>query len=240
MVKFNLAWVMALPLVWSIWNVYDFVKPWLEVWDVPGDARYYEIVSQIKPETVEWVEPHLGDWGFHIAALDNDIKLTNAYNHWTWNERTPPPPSLRVSRDPVNTSDPNFIESVEYFNVFSYPDQYYAYVDIDGEHIPCQAKAMGGNIDVECETDTPGQLIVMENSWSGWKVKMDGRKADLSSSPWLSTKVPAGTHSYEFRYRPWDVPLGGALSLVGVGLAIWLWVNDPKKKKKAKTAKRRN
>ncbi|MFN8387766.1 MAG: hypothetical protein U0X92_15295 [Anaerolineales bacterium] len=237
--KFNLSWLMALPLVWSVWNVYDFVKPWLEVWNVPGDARFYEIASQIKPETVEWVEPHLGDWGFHIAALGNDIKLTNAYNHWTWNERTPPPPSLRVSRDPVNTSDPNYIGSVEYFNVFSYPDQFYAYVDIDGEHIPCQAKAMGGNIDVECETAAPGQLIVMENSWSGWKAKIDGRKTTLDSSPWLSVDAPTGTHSYEFRYRPWDVPLGGVLSLAGIGLAIWLWVNDPKNKKKSKNGKKK-
>lgn len=99
---------------------------------------------------------------------------------------------------------------------------------------------MGGNIDIECQADSPGTLIVMENSWSGWKAKIDGRKAALDSSPWLSVDAPAGTHSYEFRYRPWDVPLGGALSLVGIGLAIWLWVNDPKKKKKAQTAKRRN
>lgn len=236
----NLAWVMILPLVWSVWNVYDFVKPWLEVEVVPVDALPYKIVAQIKPDTVQWVEAPYGDKEFHIAALANGIKLTNAYVNWNWREKTPPPPYLRATRDPVDTSDPNYVGSVEDVSVFSYPDQYYAYVDIDGEHIPCQAKAMGGNIDIECQADSPGTLIVMENSWSGWKAKIDGRKAALDSSPWLSVDAPAGTHSYEFRYRPWDVPLGGALSLVGIGLAIWLWGNDSKKKKKAQTAKRRN
>lgn len=229
--KFNLTWVMTLPLLWSVWNVYDFVKPWIEIWTVPEDARLYEITSQIKPDTVQWVELPFGDWGFGLVALENDIKLTNVFNHWAWRERTPPPPSLRVSRDPADISDPNYIGSVEYVNLYSYPDQYYAYVEINDEHVPCQAKAMGGNIDVECQTDAPGQLVVKENSWSGWKVKMDGVKAPLSSSTWLSTEAPAGSHSYEFRYRPWDVPLGGVLSLAGVGLAIQLRRAESKKTK---------
>lgn len=237
--KFNLAWVMTIPLIWSVWNVYDFVKPWLEIGAAPDEASVYEIVTQIKPDTVQWVELPLGDWIFGIVAMENDVKLINAYSLWGRKGRTPPPPSLRVSRDPADRSDPNYIGSVEYVNLYSYPDQYYAYVEINDEHVPCQAKAMGGNIDVECQTDAPGQLVVMENSWSGWKVKMDGVKTPLSSSPWLSTEAPAGSHSYEFRYRPWNVPLGGALSLAGVGLAIQLWRAESKKtKQKGKKSKR--
>lgn len=229
--KGNLIWAIMIPLIWSVWNVYDFVKPWLETQPVPDDIRVYEIASQIKPDTVQWVELPFGDWGLGLVAVENDIKLTNVFNHWAWKDRSLPPPYLRVSYDPADVSDPNYAGDVENISVYSYPDQYYAYVEMDGERVPCQAKATGGNIDVECQTASPGQLIVMENSWSGWKAKIDGKKTELNSPPWLSVEAPAGTHLYEFRYRPWDVPLGGVLSLIGIGLAIQLWRAESKKER---------
>ncbi|MBV6450491.1 MAG: hypothetical protein MHPDNHAH_01215 [Anaerolineales bacterium] len=230
--NFNLTWLIVLLLIWSVRDVYNFVNPWLQVWAIPEDAKFYDITSQIKPKGVQWVEPPYGEWGFHIAFLDNDIKVTNAYSLWTWRDRTPPPSFIRVTRDDVDTSDPHYSRRIEYVNVLSFPDNYYAYVEVDGTKIPCEATAAGGNIDVTCQTDAPGQLMVMENSWSGWNVRLDGRRASLIESLWLSTKAPAGEHVYQFRYRPWDMPLGAVLSLLGVGLAIWLWNNEPKKRKK--------
>jgi hypothetical protein len=38
---------------------------------------------------------------------------------------------------------------------------------------------------------------------------------------WLALAVPHGSHTIQFRYRPWDVPLGMALSLIGWGMAGW-------------------
>ena len=50
----------------------------------------------------------------------------------------------------------------------AHPDVEYAYIDTGVDSIPCRANATGGNIDVECETDRAGTLIVQENNWSGW------------------------------------------------------------------------
>jgi len=231
----SLAWLVVIPLAASIRTSYLFVKPWLEPAPSPADARYYEIAAEIKPETAQWVEPPYGDFGFWIAALENDLKITNVYHHFSWKDRTPPAPYVRVTRDEADPGTPNFIGELEYLSLFRYTENQYAYVDTGDQEIPCQATALGGNIDVTCDTETAGRLVVKENSWGGWRVTRDGEQAVLAENPWLATDAPSGQHRYAFRYRPWDVPLGSALSLMGLGLSAWLWVKAPKQEDPEKT-----
>jgi uncharacterized membrane protein YfhO len=106
----------------------------------------------------------------------------------------------------------------------------YAYVDTGDHSTPCRANAIGGNIDVDCQNDRAGILIVKENNWSGWYASRDGKPLALADAQWLSVSAPAGQHHYEFRYRPWDVPLGLLLSLAGIGLAITLWMRSSRRK----------
>ena len=51
----------------------------------------------------------------------------------------------------------------------------------------------------------------------------DGERVELKDQSWLQVEAPAGQHDYEFRYLPWDVPLGILLTLVGIGLCGWMW-----------------
>jgi len=88
---------------------------------------------------------------------------------------------------------------------------------------PCSAHGSGGMIDVTCQTAEQGQLVVEEHSWSGWQAWIDGQAVSLEQTQWLSVGLPAGSHMIEFRYWPWDVPLGLALCLVGIALALYLW-----------------
>jgi hypothetical protein len=46
-------------------------------------------------------------------------------------------------------------------------------------------------------------------------------------SDWLATFAPAGQHTFTFRYRPWDVPLGALLTLVGFAAALLAWQRAP-------------
>jgi uncharacterized membrane protein YfhO len=68
-----------------------------------------------------------------------------------------------------------------------------------------------------------GKLVVKENTWTGWKAWVDGERVPLIGEQWLEVNAPAGEHTYLFRYRPWDVPLGIALSIVGVIMCVYLW-----------------
>jgi uncharacterized membrane protein YfhO len=68
-----------------------------------------------------------------------------------------------------------------------------------------------------------GQLVVYENDWTGWYAWVDRTRTPLLSSDWLSVNTPAGKHSYQFKYRPWDVWVGIFLSISGITLSIILW-----------------
>jgi len=219
--SFSLGWLLILPLVWSVRDTHHFVQPWLEVVPEPAEANYDAIIARMKLETVQWVEVPYQEWGFQIAALEHGLKLTNAYHLWSWKDRTPPLPFVAATRDSVDPDDANFRESLENASLLDYPENHFAYIEAADRKIPCRATARGGNIDVDCRTDVPGELVVTENAWDGWKLKRDGRTAALIADPWLKTNAPAGNHHYAFRYRPWDVPLGMLLSLSGLGLALW-------------------
>jgi hypothetical protein len=66
-------------------------------------------------------------------------------------------------------------------------------------------------------------LVVRENSWSGWRAWIDGQPATLVPGQWLAVALARGPHTIEFRYLPWDVPLGLLLAVAGVALALFCW-----------------
>lgn len=80
-----------------------------------------------------------------------------------------------------------------------------------------------------CSSPAAGVLTVKENRWSGWRARVDGRRARLLPGQWLAVALPAGHHRIEFRYASWDVPVGVVLSLAGIALSVFLWRSDRRK-----------
>jgi uncharacterized membrane protein YfhO len=111
------------------------------------------------------------------------------------------------------------------------PDAQYAYITDGHTQIPCQGKSDGGHIDVTCESDTAGTLFVIERALGGWKASRDGESIPLLDGDWLAVHAPAGKHEYNFRYRPWDAPLGIGLAASGLilSLALFLRASQPSK-----------
>jgi hypothetical protein len=145
---------------------------------------------------------------------------------WQWKDRQPPDYAVEAIWDLKKPPDGSVLGRFDNLTVVAHPAVEYAYVETADGSIPCRAAAIGGDIDVECQTDRAGTLIVKENNWSGWQANRDGESVELADSPWLSVAAPAGQHRYEFRYRPWDVWVGAVLSLVGLSLAGVLWVRS--------------
>jgi hypothetical protein len=121
--------------------------------------------------------------------------------------------------------------TVENVGIYTAPpgNEYAVVKHKDDSRTVCRAQGVGGDIDVVCNIPQPGVLAVRENSWSGWAVSIDGQATPLlppklPEAPWLMVEVPAGQHTVVLRYRPWDVVVGVALALAGLGLAGWMLV----------------
>ena len=66
---------------------------------------------------------------------------------------------------------------------------------------------------------------------SGWKVFVDGKKADLTlvGDALIGVRLAQGEHTVEFTYAPLHVYLGVLLSAAGVCLFVLVCVMDRKK-----------
>jgi hypothetical protein len=80
---------------------------------------------------------------------------------------------------------------------------------------------------IEVQADGAGLLVLSEVAYPGWVCWVDGVRAPIQTVYGLlrGVRLPEGSHSVVFAYRPWPVYLGGALSLLGliVFAGIWRW-----------------
>ncbi|HZU86533.1 MAG TPA: hypothetical protein VFF78_03550, partial [Anaerolineaceae bacterium] len=171
----------------------------------------------------QWIRVPDTNYDLATILLEKGLKYSGIYRPSRWIDRTFPPPYLEATDDPQRIGTNSGILMVDGLGIIkSTENQYAAVSNSDGSLTACQATAIGGNIDVKCSLGQPGILRVYENNWDGWGVRVDGVSSTLITSDWLEVEIPAGEHFIEFRYRPWDVWLGLAISLIGIGLATWV------------------
>jgi uncharacterized membrane protein YfhO len=71
---------------------------------------------------------------------------------------------------------------------------------------------------VEATARRPGELVLTDLHYPGWKVELDGESAPLHRVNYLlrGTSLPAGRHRVEFLYEPATWRLGWIVSLVAL------------------------
>jgi hypothetical protein len=221
-VDLDLRWLLAIPLLFSLLTARAFAGS--QIRSVKSDSSVASVIAALKTPDLQWVNTPFGEHFFISPAIASGLKLAVGWQPWQWKGRPVPEPVLQADRQ---GNPPEMVPVGEVGGVPIYeapPGREYAVVGHpDGSRTVCTAAGVGGNIDIACDTPTDGILVVKENSWSGWRGDLDGRQTDLNFDRWLSVDFPAGSHSVRFRYRPWDVLLGMALSLSGVVLACILW-----------------
>jgi hypothetical protein len=220
-ITFYAIWIL-LPLVMllTIPPVYKFSR-WR--YDVHKVERPELVMQWFKTDSTEIIRVPMPDYDWTPLAIERGFKSTGVFRSWFWKDREEPTPYLEATWEPVNEYEWQY----ENLYLIRRGDARYASISTpDGGFFPCQAKAVGGHIDVSCTSNVAGTLTVQENYYSGWTVKVDGVSAPLYKSDWLKVAAPPGTHLYTFRYRPWDVWVGMAISLIGIVVAVFAWKKD--------------
>lgn len=221
----NSAWLLLLPMFISIRLGYEMNINYLKVQD---QYSLYQDVSSLQTHEIQWVATPFGELFWVEPVINQNLKLVDVNWAWKWVERKSPEPFLFANRDGAPqgyTKTDLYVNSIP---IYFREEASYAAVIHEDQLQPCTAKGLGGKLTIHCNTSSDGRLIVKENSWSGWKAWMDGERTPLLRDQWLSVDAPAGKHIYHFRYRPWDVPLGLSLSLIGIVICIYLWFSKPK------------
>ena len=214
----SLKWIVFIPiLVLSFTNVIPFDKNYLNVHK--ADISQEELAF-FQPSDAQWVNPP-SEWLPTLLSQDQKVIVWDL--HVLWKDRPRLAGYISYTSAPDNTMQ--VVSQQKDFIVIKRPEELYASVQTNNGYLSkCEAVSLGGNINVTCNTPDPGILTVLDHQFSGWYAWVDGKSKPFVAGDWLSVNAPAGKHTYTFRYRPWDVYLGGLFSLIGIGIVIWLWV----------------
>ncbi len=215
----KLSWlILFLCLLLALRTVYEYSRSWL--FTVKLDWTVAEGIAAAKTSDAQWVSVPLGLHYWGPPAAEAGLKLTRLARPSFWVDRPVPAPYFDVTTFEYDEETGELVDHIANLKFVRYPQNYYAYVETDGgDVVPCTAVSKGGHINVNCNLDKPGQLIVKENYWSGWKAWQDGSRVSMNTeSIWLSVAASAGAHRYQFRYRPWDVAVG--VVLMGIGFFV--------------------
>ncbi|HEU0169510.1 MAG TPA: hypothetical protein VFS62_17185 [Chloroflexota bacterium] len=217
----DVRWLVAIPLLWAANDVRGFSSNWLGTGRIDPTVQE-PVLAQLKTPDTEWVNPPYGEHFWITPAVMEGLKLSPGLRPWGWINRKIPQPLLQANRggQPPNTIPASTLFGI---SIWQQPGQDYAFVQSANSRSVCHAQANSGNIDVSCNAPAAGTLTVEENSWSGWNALVDGKKSALGPGQFLTLNLPAGQHTIQFRYRPWDVWLGVAIMGAGMLVAFALW-----------------
>jgi hypothetical protein len=184
-----------------------------------------EQMQTLQTSTAQWIQPPYGFYDWTTHALDQEMKIGYTWRPWHWRDHVAPQPLIEAVFLPDYHSAAEPYKTIGDYGFLRHPEAEYASVQNPGTQMSsaCQAKSQGGWIDVICQNQKPGILIVRENVWTGWFAWMDGQPAKLLAGQWLQVPAPAGTHRYSFRYLPWDVLLGALLTLMGIIFSTFIY-----------------
>jgi hypothetical protein len=219
-------WILIIPLLISLRASYEFSQIW--IYKVEPHPEVKASIAELHTPSAQWAHTPFGEHWFVAQSIAQGLKLTGVFDTFRWEGYEYPRAYLSAERyDASLEPDKTWVSQQYAINIFLDETAEYAYVLSDGKRTPCTASSAGGDIDVICLDAPAGQLIVNEKMWSGWKARIDGKPTDLIDPRWLVVEAPAGTHAYTFRFRPWDVPLGITLSIIGLVLCGWIYYKSP-------------
>lgn len=221
-----LTWVFTLLILFRSLDItYHFSFDWFFL-SHQEDVVVDGVLEDMQTTDTQWVSLPFGEHFWGPLAAEKGLKLAVHWRPSYWREHITPFPFIRAAREPVDHNQAEFIDQHADIGIMRLPENEYASIQTSDGNSPCSAQAQGGHIEVTCESERPGELVIYENMWEGWTASRDGAPISLLPGHWLRTEAPAGLHHYQFRYKPWDVPVGLGLMVVGLLLAAGLGIHE--------------
>jgi hypothetical protein len=79
-------------------------------------------------------------------------------------------------------------------------------------------------VELDVHLARPGLVVLADSYYPGWRATVDGVPAPIIQTNFLfrGVSAPAGAHRVRFVYEPASVRRGAVISLISLGLVVWL------------------
>lgn len=223
LLSFSTRWLLLLPLLLALVQAGRYAAYWISSVPLPHDVARH--LDALQTPDLQWVMPPFGEHPYIEPAVGRGMKLVWDLKPWYWRDHDEPAPYRLASRTGESDPELEVVDNID--NVLIYqgpPDRAYATVKSGGRLVVCRATGAGGDVHVLCPENAGGTLTVKEHSAAGWQAEVSGQPWALQPGLWLTLELPPGAGEVRLRYRPWDVPAGLGMALLGVVVAGVAWL----------------
>ena len=87
-------------------------------------------------------------------------------------------------------------------------------------------KYEAGEVIIESETSTPRFLVLSDTYYPGWKAYVDAKIDKIYRADYILRAVylAPGRHIVKFTYDPFSFKAGLAITMITIGILVWLWI----------------
>jgi hypothetical protein len=237
----------------GVFDLYSTHQPYVK--SIPDNRAVYGIAAWLRQNTLADGYVRLNPNNvWYEAVLSNGLRLIEPWYplgelHSYANDpaqravQAQPNYLVQPSDMPPDYPDPSLLLSSEGYNLYYLPHSLPYVFSISEaalsqtsqasilskeEVIPQSWVTTGPNTLEAIAAGSPGdRLVVLATNYPGWQVKVDGQESPLVSlNGYLSVDLLPGVHKYEFAFRPVSFYLGVGISLLSLGLLLYLALSD--------------
>lgn len=221
---------MSIVLFINLQQLYAFHKSWID--DVDGyNPQHQNIIDVLNNQ------PHgvvrAPNW-LLMPLLANHYKMTDVVIPWQAPMNPLPEPTYMVEMTQPENSELIAVhdENWSIYRNLSPTAAYATVIHADGTATPCISDAIGGDIQVQCRIDQPGELRIAEYMLPGWQVTVNdnlgsfGTASDTRTDTidFILLPINAGDSTIQLRYEPWFATFGMYAYVGGWVVSILLLV----------------
>ncbi|HEY3343738.1 MAG TPA: glycosyltransferase family 39 protein [Anaerolineaceae bacterium] len=239
--------------LWSVRDVYTANQGMTKV--TQREEKTYQVMSWMSAQnsSLVYVRHNPNNWGYQAAA-ESRIHLVNLW--YPFADIRPADPAngqRRITPQPTyilqNAGETGLPDNAQQigvvgdYAVYHLPDSLpYAFTVPDArlaaqpdgsglsatEVSPQQAVSDGPNdLDLIVDGKAQDSLVLMVTNYPGWELTIDGHPQEITDrNGFLSTSTLPGIHQYHFEFRPSIFFVGLLISLLCLGVLVFILVGD--------------
>ena len=250
--KVGMAFLVILMIV-GVWDEFNTNGQFINTEEEYAPA--YQVMEWLRNyDSSEYYVRNNPTNGWLYAVISSKLRFIDAWYHWSdirkfdgqINHRSvqaKPNYIVQAPSEPVQTENGAYIiQQINDYDIYYLPESlpmafsvdYSTLVEDDAGELrksdvaPLTPYFSGTNaVEIIAQAKAGEELVLLVTKYPGWKLTVDGKPAEIENvGGYLATRMLDGIHLYRFVFRPIPFYVGLVISLISLGIGMYLIAVD--------------